>query len=153
MNTTYVATAGLETAPLQDGSVLYNLKTGKFVMLNRSASFLWTELSSPKSVDDLTHRLLAAFPDTPTGSIGSDIDKALTELKELELVASRDKSANLVSAPSEHTLAPKMESAAYESPTIRVLDEEELLNIFQMTAAEISVASCWWSACASPGCP
>ena len=133
--------------------MLYNLKTGKFVMLNRSASFLWTELSSPKSVDDLTHRLLAAFPDTPTGSIGSDIDKALTELKELELVASRDKAANLVSAPSEHTPAPKMESAAYESPTIRVLDEEELLNIFQMTAAEISVASCWWSACASPGCP
>lgn len=36
----------------------------------------------------------------------------------------------------------------YERPTITVVDEEELLNIFQMTAAEISVAGCWWS----PGC-
>ena len=153
MNTTYVATAGLETAPLQDGSVLYNLKTGKFVMLNRSASFLWTELSSPRTEHDLARRLLAAFPDTPSANAGPDISKALTELKGLELVASRDNATNPVSAPGDHAAAPKAESAAYESPTIRVLDEEELLNIFQMTAAEISVASCWWSACASPGCP
>jgi len=40
----------------------------------------------------------------------------------------------------------------YERPLVTVLDEEELLKIFQMTAAEISVASCWWAACPS-GCP
>jgi len=40
----------------------------------------------------------------------------------------------------------------YERPSVTVLDEEELLKIFQMTAAEISVASCWWAACPS-GCP
>ena len=57
MNTTYVATAGLETAPLQDGSVLYNLKTGKFIMLNRSAAFLWAELSTPVTSDALVDRL------------------------------------------------------------------------------------------------
>lgn len=41
----------------------------------------------------------------------------------------------------------------YESPSIRVLDEEELLKVFQMTAAEISVASCWWGACPTASCP
>jgi hypothetical protein len=40
----------------------------------------------------------------------------------------------------------------YEKPALRILDEEELLKIFQMTAAEISVAACWWSFC-SLGCP
>jgi hypothetical protein len=40
----------------------------------------------------------------------------------------------------------------YEQPSIRILDEEELLKVFQMTAAEISVASCWWGACTA-GCP
>ena len=40
----------------------------------------------------------------------------------------------------------------YESPSIKVLDEEELLKVFQMTAAEISVASCWWTPCTA-GCP
>jgi hypothetical protein len=33
----------------------------------------------------------------------------------------------------------------YEKPSVTVLDEEELLNVFQMTAAEISVAGCWWT--------
>jgi hypothetical protein len=40
----------------------------------------------------------------------------------------------------------------YEKPAIRVLNEEELLRVFQVTAAEISVASCWWAACPL-GCP
>ena len=40
----------------------------------------------------------------------------------------------------------------YERPSVTVLEEEELLKIFQMTAAEISVASCWWGACPT-GCP
>ena len=40
----------------------------------------------------------------------------------------------------------------YEAPSITVLDEEELLNVFQMTASEISAASCWWNACPS-NCP
>ena len=40
----------------------------------------------------------------------------------------------------------------YEHPSITELNEEELLNLFQVTAAEISVASCWWNSCPS-GCP
>ncbi len=150
MSTTYVATAGLETAPLQDGSVLYNLKTGKFVMLNRSATVIWSALTTPKSASDLSHRLGEAFVAAPSSDLATDVENALSELMALELVASRaDRSAVLeggVEVPA------KMEHP-YARPSIRVLDEEELLNIFQMTAAEISVASCWWSACASPGCP
>jgi hypothetical protein len=40
----------------------------------------------------------------------------------------------------------------YERPSVTVLEEEELLKMFQMTAAEISVASCWWASCPT-GCP
>jgi hypothetical protein len=43
-------------------------------------------------------------------------------------------------------------TARYERPSITVMDEEELLKVFQMTAAEISVASCWWASCPT-GCP
>ena len=43
-------------------------------------------------------------------------------------------------------------TARYERPSITVMDEEELLKVFQMTAAEISVASCWWGGCPT-GCP
>ena len=33
----------------------------------------------------------------------------------------------------------------YETPRIRIMDESEVLRAFQMTAAEISAAGCWWS--------
>ena len=149
MNTTYVATAGLETAPLQDGSVLYNLKTGKFIMLNRSAAFLWTELSTPVTADELLRRVHTAFTGSQADTAQKEIRQALTKFKDLELASSKEQVAELPVRAD----AVKVEPTAYESPAIRVLDEEELLNIFQMTAAEISVASCWWNACATAGCP
>jgi hypothetical protein len=37
-----------------------------------------------------------------------------------------------------------MDKHAYEPPSITVMDESELLTVFQMTAAEISAAGCWW---------
>lgn len=37
----------------------------------------------------------------------------------------------------------------YERPTITVMDRDEVLQAFQMTAAEISAAGCWWT----PACP
>lgn len=37
----------------------------------------------------------------------------------------------------------------YVSPKITVMDRDEVLQAFQMTAAEISAAGCWWT----PACP
>jgi len=35
----------------------------------------------------------------------------------------------------------------YAKPTLRVMTETELLASFQMTAAKISAAACWWGSC------
>ena len=35
----------------------------------------------------------------------------------------------------------------YEAPTIQVMDEFDVLKAFQMTAAKISSAGCWWTGC------
>jgi hypothetical protein len=35
----------------------------------------------------------------------------------------------------------------YQTPTIKVMSETELLAAFQMTAAEICSTGCWWGAC------
>ena len=34
----------------------------------------------------------------------------------------------------------------YESPMITAMDRDEVLQVFQMSAAQISAAGCWWSA-------
>ena len=33
----------------------------------------------------------------------------------------------------------------YERPSLRVMNEEEVLAAFQLTAAQISAAGCWWT--------
>jgi hypothetical protein len=33
----------------------------------------------------------------------------------------------------------------YEVPSITAMDRDEVLKAFQMTAAQISAAGCWWS--------
>ena len=35
----------------------------------------------------------------------------------------------------------------YERPTVIVMNETEVLKAFQMTAAKISAAGCWWTGC------
>jgi len=37
----------------------------------------------------------------------------------------------------------------YETPTITVMSDEEVLRAFQMTAAQIGAAAVWWSATCS----
>ncbi|MGH7789275.1 MAG: hypothetical protein ACRERC_20565 [Candidatus Binatia bacterium] len=34
----------------------------------------------------------------------------------------------------------------YESPKITAMDRDEVLQVFQMSAAQISAAGCWWAA-------
>lgn len=35
----------------------------------------------------------------------------------------------------------------YQPPSMKVMSESELLVAFQMSAARISAAGCWWTAC------
>jgi hypothetical protein len=153
MSITFVAAPDLETAPIQEGSVLFHPKTAKFIMLNQSAALLWTELSTPRTEDELVRLLSAAFRDPVTA--GQDVGSLLERLKELDLVSNGGAEAADTPTPTLQASGNNGGSEhppAYQPPSLRVLDEEELLEIFQMTAAEISLAACWWSPC-SVGCP
>lgn len=82
----FIAIPRVEMAPLQDGSILWHPTTGKFIMLNRSATVLWNELSTAKREDELVSSLCANFPDVTASVAQQDITEILTQLKELELV-------------------------------------------------------------------
>jgi Coenzyme PQQ synthesis protein D (PqqD) len=151
MRTLFVATAGLETAPLADGCVVYNLKTGKFVMLNRSANRIWGALTRPLAEQDLADVLRASYAGLDAPSAAKAVSQALVELQRHELVAERGGDAAVARPQGEPGKAVEADGA-YAPPSVKLLDEEDLLKVFQITAAEISVASCWWGAC-SVGCP
>jgi hypothetical protein len=44
------------------------------------------------------------------------------------------------------TIEGAAEKPLYEKPRLTVMEDEEVLKAFQMTALEISAAGCWWSA-------
>ena len=38
-----------------------------------------------------------------------------------------------------------MTRSQYQAPKITLLEADDVLRMFQMTAAEISAAGCWWT--------
>lgn len=87
---TYVALAGLESAPLETGAVLYHPHDKRFFMLNRSAALIWTELSTPRTHEQLVSHLRAVFPSIDESVVQRDVNHALEQLRELELVSVRE---------------------------------------------------------------
>jgi hypothetical protein len=154
MRTVFVATSGVETAPLANGSVVYNLKTSRFIMLNPAANLVWSALARPHSEEDLVGLLRERYDSVDTPSARQAVHDTLRELQQLELVASREAGVETGDSRPQAALRTSASDpdAGYAPPSVKVLDEEDLLKVFQITAAEISVASCWWAAC-TPGCP
>jgi hypothetical protein len=153
MRTLFVATAGLETAPLANGVVVYNLKTSKFIMLNRSANRVWSALGKPLSEQGLVDMLRQAYPEVDAPAAHQAVNETLTELQRHELIVSRvDGEGAAAAGPNGGAGSAADVKDDYAPPSVKVLDEDDLLKVFQMTAAEISVAQCWWGAC-TKGCP
>jgi hypothetical protein len=51
----------------------------------------------------------------------------------------------------DKTQADSKRRPTYETPKITQMDRDEVLKAFQMTAAEISAAGCWWTTAGCPG--
>jgi hypothetical protein len=149
MSTHFVATAGLETAPLADGAVLYNVKTAKFVMLNRSADRLWSELSKARTEDELVRGLCRTYPEIGTPTARDAVSQTLESLRRLDLVQAKPAEGDVdrPAAAAGDEEGSREQREDFTPPSVTVLGEEDLLKVFQMTAAEISVAGCWWGSC------
>lgn len=150
MSTTFVAVPELETAPLAGGgSVLYSAKTGKFVMLNRSADQLWSEMSSGKTEDELVRSLRATYPGLETPAAREAVRQTIESLRGLDLLLMHPEGGGVdrASSAARSATATREARGEFATPSVNVLGEDDLLKVFQMTAAEISVAGCWWGNC------
>jgi hypothetical protein len=86
----FVATQGLESTELQEGAILFHPKSGKFIMLNRSAALVWTELATPKTEEELAQKLSTNYPDVVPATARQDVQDVLAKLRELEFVSSAE---------------------------------------------------------------
>jgi hypothetical protein len=82
----YVHRAGVEAAAMQDQTVLYDVQSKRFCVLNDTAAFLWRQLSEGKTADELSGSLMQTFDGVDEGTARSDVEDALAELVKLDLV-------------------------------------------------------------------
>ena len=82
----YQQGVGIETAPLRDEVILFHSSSNKFCVLNRTSSFIWSELNQPSTSAEVAERLGASFGGVGLEQARSDVDSALNEMLALGLV-------------------------------------------------------------------
>jgi hypothetical protein len=78
--------AGIEFVPLQDEVILFHSPSNKFCVLNRTSSFIWSQLKQPVTGQEIAQRLDGAFTEVDPDQARSDIDAALKEMLGLGLI-------------------------------------------------------------------
>ncbi len=86
MSLRYRRTAGVETAPLNEEEILFHPETQKFVMLNETGRFMWSQLSEPHSLHELAKVVSESFTGVTAIQALPDLEKALRQLEDLEFV-------------------------------------------------------------------
>jgi len=82
----YQQSVGIESAPLRDEVILFHSSSNKFCVLNRTSSFIWSELIQPSTGAELAERLGASFDGVDLDKARSDVDATLNEMLALGLV-------------------------------------------------------------------
>jgi hypothetical protein len=80
--------AEIEFAPLQDEVILFHASSNKFCVLNRTSSFIWSELKQPSTSAEIAERLGVSFSGVTADQAMSDVDAALGEMLALGLIVS-----------------------------------------------------------------
>lgn len=87
-----------------EGTVLLDLRSGKYFALNGVGSLLWEAIAAGASRNLALERLAERFPDVPADRLGRDADALLAQLQAKGLLRSTDQERRL--APAKGTTAP-----------------------------------------------
>jgi hypothetical protein len=79
----------VETAPLQQDSIVFHAGLNRFCILNRTSSFIWNKLQSPVSAEQIAQELSAAFEGVTPSDALRDVNAAIEKLIELDLVVTQ----------------------------------------------------------------
>src|SRR5260221_13388767 len=88
MNARFQQCSGVESAPLQDEVILFHSPSNKFCVLNRTSSFIWSELKQPVSCEEVAQRLGTSFGGVDVEQAISDVNTTLQEMLALGLIVS-----------------------------------------------------------------
>jgi Coenzyme PQQ synthesis protein D (PqqD) len=76
----YQQNSGIETAPLQDEVILFHPSSGKFFVLNKTSSFIWSNLREPSTPEEISDKIQNSFRKTEEANLTVDVDTVLQEM-------------------------------------------------------------------------
>jgi hypothetical protein len=85
-NIFYQQNSVIETAPLQDEVILFHPSTGKFFVLNRTSSFIWSSLSKPSTPKEIFEKLQTNFKKKENSDVMLDVDTVLQQMISQDLI-------------------------------------------------------------------
>ncbi len=87
MSTLYHRIPGIEVAPMQGESILFDPATNRFCLLNDTAAAVWEHLAHPATVEQIASELQIHFEAPAPAQVEQDVRAALEQFVELAFVA------------------------------------------------------------------
>jgi len=75
---------------MKDESVLFNPKTNKFCLLNRTMAFIWSSVDQNGTPEEISTALCRSFSGVTDERARADVDQALQEMVALDLLVRID---------------------------------------------------------------
>lgn len=86
VSTVYRRSPTIEMAPLQDETILFDPQKNQFCLLNRTASFIWSQLATPASSHALGSKICQSFTGVALDNAVRDANGVLEEMRSLNFV-------------------------------------------------------------------
>ena len=86
MSTLYRRVPGIEVAPMQGESILFDPATNRFCLLNDTAAAVWEHLAHPASIEQISANLQIHFEAPAPAQVEQDVRVALERFVELAFV-------------------------------------------------------------------
>lgn len=95
--------AEIEEAPLDNECILFSPSRNKFFVLNRTASFIWSQVRRPVTAEEVSSTLSKSFAGAGASEVRSDVQSILDEMLELAVVVAADPHDTATSQGGEAT--------------------------------------------------
>lgn len=88
MSQFYQQSPGIELEQMGGETVLLNVGTSRFCLLNPTAAFLWERLKQPATKNHLVSEICQSFSGGAAESVLEDVEKVISELSENGFIVS-----------------------------------------------------------------
>lgn len=86
MNNEFSRNDQIEAAPLNEEAILFNPVSTNFFMLNQTSSFIWDNLPTARTVEALADRICAHFAQVTREVALRDVQIALDQMLQKQIV-------------------------------------------------------------------